>query len=240
MNPLPGLIPGIDFPDPDRTGHQPWLEHPGRPDRIDETRDVNVICRAGKRRNPDPSSFRTHAHRELIAEIPCSGLAQPRDSEVFANEGRFFQVEVVKRDYPVQPEMAAQMSDRNEHVAQVPFALVARHEEDVVQAFSGPGGILQVARCEQVDLTAQPLGFNQEPMTLLVARQTQYVRHPCAAVQGDGTHQWLNKDNSLRLTTVIFFREAVYVRGQQKRVLRVMPIIKEKHLLGTRWFHWIN
>ncbi len=128
---------------------------------------------------------------------------------MFADKRRFFEIEVVKRNYAIETNVTAQASDRHEQLFEIPFALVARHKDDFIQAFPWPSSVRQNARRKQVNLTAKLFGFDQKAMSLFIARQTQYSRRHCAAVRGDVSHQSLNNNNFLRLTTVIFFRETV-------------------------------
>src|SRR3954454_17513811 len=99
----------------------------------------------------------------------------------------------------MEVDMPGQTSDGNQHLVQIPLALIARQNENIVQAFSRPGSILQGARCEEVNFKTQLLGFSYKAMSLFVARQTKYVRRGSAALRGDVAHLSLNNNNFLRL-----------------------------------------
>jgi hypothetical protein len=93
---------------------------------------------------------------------------------MFAKQSGFLKIEIVEWNDPVDLNGPAEMTDRAQHVLQIPLVLVIGHVKDIGQALIGPlGGVLQALRCKQENPASLPGCFFKETGALLVAGQTQ-------------------------------------------------------------------
>ncbi len=117
---------------------------------------------------------RAYAHSELVAEIPRRGFAETGQAQVLAQQGGFFEIEIVERHNAVQFRGPAQMADGKQHVLEVPFMLLVGHVKDVVDAFARPfRRILKTERGQEENAAAAALCFLKEAVSLVIARKAE-------------------------------------------------------------------